>query len=239
MGHTQAVGKARLAHRGALLQNPHNSRADLPAGRKRRAGRLNQLKIEDLRYHGWGPIDLTIDAAECVCLAGPSGSGKTLLLRAIADLDPHSGSIGLGASSSEEITPCEWRRRVGFLPAESQWWRDRVADHFGELAEAQLAELGFPRDVMDWEVSRLSTGERQRLALARLLANRPQALLLDEPTASLDPENVTRVERLIATYQRETGAPALWITHDPQQLRRVGARGYRMAAGRIVAQVHP
>jgi energy-coupling factor transporter ATP-binding protein EcfA2 len=204
-----------------------------------RGGRLNQLKIKELRYRGWGPIDLTIEPAECVCLAGPSGSGKTLLLRALADLDPHTGSVGLGPFAHEELSPCEWRRRVGLLPAESQWWRDRVADHFGEAEEAPLTQLGFTSDVLTWAVSRLSTGERQRLALARLLANRPQALLLDEPTASLDPENVARVEGLIASYQQETRAPALWITHDPQQLRRVGARGFRMAEGRIAAQVHP
>jgi putative ABC transport system ATP-binding protein len=70
-------------------------------------------------------------------------------------------------------------------------------------------------------ISRLSTGERQRLALARLLALRPQVLLLDEATANLDPSNRDRVEDLIQYYRREQGAAVLWVSHDPDQRRRL------------------
>jgi ABC-type multidrug transport system ATPase subunit len=94
----------------------------------------------------------------------------------------------------------DWRRRVGLLPAESGWWADRVGAHFITTNDARnpattptpiLARLGFEPDVLDWDVQRLSSGERQRLGLARLLLNRPEVLLLDEATANLDPTRLS------------------------------------------------
>ena len=87
--------------------------------------------------------------------------------------------------------------------------------------EEPLQQLGFEPDVLNWEVSRLSTGEKQRLAIVRLLQNTPRALLLDEPTASLDAENIERTETLLVDYCRQQQAPLLWVSHDTQQLERV------------------
>ncbi len=203
---------------------------------ERKEHALDTLRIQDLHYRSWGPVDLDIAPAECVCLSGPSGSGKTLLLRAIADLDPHEGSIVLGDLECRETAAPNWRRRVGLLPAESQWWDERVGDHFPSVDEDRLTHLGFDLDVLGWSVSRLSTGEKQRLALARLLSNDPSALLLDEPTASLDPDNVSRAEAMIASYRREAGAPVLWVSHDPAQITRVADRAYRMHNGALTRQ---
>jgi energy-coupling factor transporter ATP-binding protein EcfA2 len=84
--------------------------------------------------------------------------------------------------------------------------------------------LGLGSDVLQWQVQRLSTGEKQRLAILRLLANRPRALLLDEPTASLDRENVDRAEGLLLEFCRDHKAPIIWVSHDPGQLERVAER---------------
>jgi ABC-type iron transport system FetAB ATPase subunit len=119
------------------------------------------------------------------------------------------------------------------LPAESQWWHDRVGPHFQGTDHERLLELGFEEEVMSWTVSRLSTGERQRLALLRLLANQPQALMLDEPTASLDSDNVSRVENLIARYRNETRAAVLWVTHDRDQARKVASHHYEIKDGNL------
>ena len=180
-------------------------------------------------------MDLRLQAGECVCLSGPSGSGKTLLLRAIADLDPHQGTAYLEGAACVSMRPYEWRRQVGLLPAESFWWSDRVGDHFPDGdAEPWLERLGFTPGVMDWNVARLSSGERQRLALARLLVRGPRVLLLDEPTANLDPDNGGRVEGLLADYRRERGAGLLWVSHDPKQIARVADRHMGIRDGRLV-----
>ncbi len=183
-----------------------------------------------------GPVDLEVAAGECVCLSGPSGAGKSLLLRAIADLDPCAGEVALAGAVRERMPAPQWRRRVGLLPAESQWWRERVGDHFAAPPPGDwLRRLGFADGVMDWAVARASTGERQRLALLRLLANGPEALLLDEPTAALDPANVRAVEALVAEYRTGHDAPVLWVSHDPEQIARVSSRHCRIEHGRVRA----
>lgn len=171
-------------------------------------------------------------------ITGASGSGKTLLLRAIADLDPNDGDVLLNGRSRRTFRPAQWRSRVRLLPAESQWWADRIGEHFQGTPEG-LAELGFPPSVLEWEVARCSTGERQRLALLRLLQGSPKVLLLDEPTASLDPASTERVEGLLARYRREQGAGILWISHDPAQVARVADRHLQIREGRLEEEERP
>ena len=184
---------------------------------------VNELAVLDIR-----PASFTLHEGECVGLSGPSGEGKSLLLRAIADLIPHGGTVMLDGEDCKHINPARWRRRVGLLLPESHWWSDRVGDHFPVREMDKVTALGFDEGVFDWQVSRCSSGEKQRLALLRLLANQPQVLLLDEPTASLDPDSVGRVEALLEQYRHEHGAPVLWVSHDPLQLGRVASRQLRL-----------
>ncbi len=197
---------------------------------------MSRLRVEGLRSHGLGPIDLTLEAGECVAVSGPSGAGKTLLLRAIADLDPHEGQVFLDDRNARQFRAQDWRRQVGYLPAESHWWDDTVGPHLARVDESALESLGFGRDVLSWQVARLSTGERQRLALLRLLANRPRVLLLDEPTAALDPVSVLRVEGLLAQVRQWHEASVIWVSHDPEQIRRVAGRHYRIERGMLTEQ---
>ena len=140
----------------------------------------------------------------------------------------------LEGTKSTEISPPEWRRKVGTLPAESQWWRDTVGEHLQEVNEDWLEMLGFDGAVMQWQVSRLSSGEHQRLALLRLLSNRPKVLLLDEPTANLDPVNAQRVEKLLGDYRTQQKSSFLWISHDTQQIQRVAVRHFVLKEGRLL-----
>ena len=192
------------------------------------------LEVRDLRFQGRGPYAFCLEAGECVGLQGPSGAGKSLLLRAIADLDPRGGSMRLGEMEADGVTGPDWRRLVGLLPAESGWWLELVGDHFPDpdaVDTGLLAAIGFTPAVMQWQVSRLSTGEKQRLAIARLLDNGPRCLLLDEPTASLDPCMVVQVEELLLAWGRMNQAPILWVSHDPAQLGRVSGRRFLMETG--------
>jgi len=191
------------------------------------------LRFKRLATKLIGPISFDVAAGECLALMGASGAGKSLLLRAIVDLDPSTGNVMVGVHARDGMPASEWRKRVALVPAESGWWTDRVRDHFPAKSDAMelIGKLGLAGS-FEWEVSRLSTGERQRLALARALCRGPEVLLLDEPTASLDDHATGLVEDLI----REccgNGMALLLVTHDRKQAERTAKRLLRMSDGRI------
>lgn len=192
------------------------------------------LTIRQLSRPGLAPFDLDLADGECVALSGPSGAGKTILLRAIADLDPNQGSVSLDGVGREAIAAPQWRRRVSFLPAEAGWWADTVAAHFPdrETAAALLPDLNLLPEALGWSISRLSTGERQRLALARVLLLAPRVMLLDEPTSGLDPEAAARVEAILQA-RLEQGAAILLVTHAPEQAGRMARRRLTIDHGRL------
>lgn len=187
---------------------------------------MKRLNVVNLRFLDKGPFNLSVSASQCAGISGPSGVGKTLLLRAVADMDPHHGEVWLDGAECRSIKGPVWRRNVGLLAAESRWWEARVRDHFPVVDQEAFGALGLDVQTLDWRVSRLSSGERQRLALLRLLTNRPPVLLLDEPTANLDPKNAERVEQLVARYREDTGAAVIWVGHDVEQLSRVASIRY-------------
>lgn len=189
---------------------------------------LATLALHELAVLAIQPVSFTVQATECVCLTGPSGVGKSMLLRAVADLIPHTGDASLDEQDCSQMKPSQWRKQVGYLPAESHWWSEQVGDHFTEIDPEVFGQLGFEPEVLNWQVSRLSTGEKQRLALLRLLANQPRALLLDEPTASLDAANVGNAEALIRDYRQQQQAAVIWVSHDPAQIQRVASRVLRL-----------
>ena len=166
-------------------------------------------------------------------LSGPSGAGKSLLLRAIADLDPARGRLRLDGRERGDFSGPEWRRQVGLGPAESGWWAEKVGPHFLPDPDPAplLARLGLGA-ALEWQVARLSTGERQRLALARAIQLGPRALLLDEPTSALDPQAVDVTEALIRA-QAEAGLIVLVVSHDRAQQARLGDRRLRLENGAL------
>lgn len=177
---------------------------------------------------------LAVAAGEIVTLRGASGSGKTLLLRAIADLDPHDGEVWLDGVERSRMSGPAWRRRVRFVAAEPAWWADRVGEHFRapDEAAAMATEVGLPRDCMEWQVARLSTGEKQRLGLLRAVEDHPQVLLLDEPTAALDAAAEKAVEALIKRL-RDDGVAIVLVTHSDNQADRLANRRYVIENGRL------
>ena len=180
-------------------------------------------------------VRLSLQAGEITVLSGRSGSGKSVLLRALADLDPTRGSVRLDGEERSDMPAAAWRSQVLLvaqggptLPGTVGNDLDRIAglarqqEHATTLTRA--AELaGLSRDA---ETAHLSGGEAAGLGLARALATSPRVLLLDEPTAAMDPERAADVERRVADWVRQPG-PArtvLWISHDPTLAERLGAR---------------
>ena len=113
------------------------------------------LSVRDLQTNLLKPASFSLSAGECIVIRGPSGGGKTLLLRAIADLDPNEGEVRLDGRDRATMSGPEWRRLVGYLPAEPGWWADTVGEHFTDwtAALAVARELGFPTDATDWPIA--------------------------------------------------------------------------------------
>ena len=222
---------------GKLKERPPNAGAAMAANEAGLAAvqaGAPMLQVRNFRTSILKPASFSLSAGEALAVRGPSGAGKTLLLRAVADLDPNEGVVTLDGRDRSTITGPEWRRLVGYVPAEPGWWADTVGEHFSEwrAALAFARELGFPEETKAWPITRLSTGERLRLALVRALMMRPKVLLLDEPTAALDVASVAAVESLINARLR-TGLAVLWVTHDAEQAKRVAHRLLVVEAGQV------
>jgi ABC-type iron transport system FetAB ATPase subunit len=190
-----------------------------------------RLQVRALQSLLAGPYSFELNAGQCLSISGPSGSGKSLLLRMLCDLDPSDGDILLDGVPRSAMSAPAWRAQVIYQPAEPAWWLPTGGAHFtpAQMASVQqlLPQLQLQPLVLETEISRLSSGERQRLALIRSLACDPKVLLLDEPTAALDPQAIAASEALL---QRQIGAglSLILVTHSANQAQTLGHRHMRM-----------
>src|ERR1700694_5304687 len=188
---------------------------------------------------------LVVGPGEAVAIQGPSGSGKSTFARARAPrVEPDAGAVLLGGQDAREIAPTQFRTRVAFLAQQPAMFPGTVRDNLGagpalhgkSLAEAQARELilavGLEESVLPREARTLSGGEKQRVALARALANASEVLLLDEPTAALDPETGVIIVALLRALCARGLSVAL-ITHVEEHARLLGGTRYRCERGRI------
>lgn len=180
------------------------------------------LRVEHLQVGNLPPLTFEVADGECLAVEGPSGVGKTRLLRAVADLEPAHGQVFLDGAERNEMPGPAWRRHVRYCGAEPAWWTETARSVFPTAArlERLLHSLGLEPEVLDRSIAVLSTGERQRLALARALIDEPKVLLLDEPTTALDPQAAALVEELIK-FQLLSGRTAILVSHDPAQIERL------------------
>ncbi len=215
-----------------------------PEPRLRRVTRSSEPRLEPVQFLARGlrrsiagrtlfeDVSLELATGEVVAVRGPSGVGKTQLLRQLAGLDPlESGELSLDGRGPEEWGPQAWRAEVQYVPqvapvlagtprefaasvSRLRVQRGREGDEPLELARA----WGLGEAEWDKEWRSLSVGERQRALLAVLLARRPRVLLLDEPTASLDPGSVGAVEASLAA------STCVWVTHHADQAARMATR---------------
>lgn len=214
---------------------------------------------EAVRAEGWGfrhagrrswairDLDLTVHRGEQVLLAGPSGSGKSTLLAALAGLlDPHhsgeqvgrlrvEGPVGLMFQDPEtQLVMARAGDDVAFglenhaVPAEEIWPR----------VDEALTLAGFPYD-RDHPTGRLSGGEKQRLVLAGVIALRPRLLLLDEPTANLDPAGAALVRAAVRQVVVATGATSIIVDHRVEDWLDMVDRVVVLEAGGILADGPP
>ena len=196
------------------------------------AGLIKIYKIEDIEVVALQGLDLEVERGELMGIIGPSGSGKTTLMSVLGGLDtPSAGRAwvsGIDLVALNDRQRLRYRRQdVGFV------WQNTARNLIPYLTAVENIELAMmvagrfdrPRAL---ELLRLvglghrtqhrpqamSTGEQQRVAVAIALANKPQLLLADEPTGSLDDENAARLLTLFDTVRRELGVTVVIVTHD-------------------------
>jgi ABC-type methionine transport system ATPase subunit len=197
-------------------------------------------------------IGLTAEKGEVLALIGPTGSGKTTLLRLVSLLEePSMGCVmidGQNITGSSEKEKLKARRRMAMVFQKPVMFKANVRENvsFGlemrgikdpkKIKESLLAVglSGFENR----DANTLSGGEMQRIALARALVLEPELLLLDEPTANLDPKSAASIERLLQSLSGQKMAVIL-ATHNMAECKRLATRVAVLQAGRLVEVGRP
>lgn len=209
------------------------------------------LAAEDLSRQGHagahllGPLGLSLEAGECLGLSGPSGSGKSVLLRALAGLDAlQAGRLTLFGQDVDQLWMPDYRSRVMYLPQKPVFVPGTVQANLDfplsfrthrrrAPVEIPWQALGLDEAFAARDIGRLSGGERQKLSLLRALGLAPRILLLDEPTAAMDPASCRQAETLILNWLSQDQRACIWVSHQPDQLARVATRRLELVQGRI------
>jgi putative ABC transport system ATP-binding protein len=175
-------------------------------------------------------------------IIGPSGAGKSSLLRLLNRLDePTSGEILFHDKNIKTYLPCELRRKVGYLFQTPYLFPETVRDnllfanetlHTNDL-ERLMKLVQIAPSWLERSVATLSVGEKQRVALARLLATNPEVVLLDEPTSALDPSHTVAIEHLIKDIVSRMNLTVVMVTHNPEQALRMGGETILLVNGRL------
>lgn len=195
------------------------------------------FRFEQVRFAREGRVIFEIESATIhgggvTAIVGPSGSGKSTLLRLCNRLEvPDSGRIFYGRKSVADMAASVLRRDVGMVFQKATPFGGTLRDNLRVAAPKsdddaytnQLVRVGLNASWLTRQAAELSGGEAQRLCMARTLMTQPKVILMDEPTAHLDPAATETIEAL-ARSLAGSGTDIVWVSHDPHQVERIADR---------------
>ncbi len=192
-------------------------------------------------------VSFHVTQGEILAIAGPSGSGKSSLLRLLNRLnEPTAGTVYLDDQDYRQLSPQQLRQRIGYIAQTPALQPGTVLENVtigprlrGETVTEETAQQLLTRlhltDYDNYNVSYLSGGEQQRVAIARTLFNQPEVVLLDEPTASLDHHTQQELETFLQELINSSQITCILVTHDETQAKRLAQRMIRLKNGAMVA----
>jgi putative ABC transport system ATP-binding protein len=208
---------------------------------------ITAFTLSNVRFKDVLDIEsLQIDACKVSAIVGPSGGGKTTLLRILKGMTtPDAGKVLFFGQSAEEMDPVELRRKVVMLTQMPVIFTGTVQDNLligcrlaekeepaPDAVQAIMARVGLDKE-LSADAGQLSGGEKQRLALARVMLMDPEVLLLDEPSASLDEETEALIFDLVTAFCRERCKTLIMVTHSEKEFSGYYDTLVRIRDGRV------
>ena len=204
---------------------------------------IKNVKYKDILYVD----DLTIEDRGITCIVGKSGGGKTTFLKLLNNMLEHdTGTIKFNSKDIMEYDPVQLRRKVPMLPQNPVIFPGTIKENFTitqQYAEKEdkseqdylniLKTVGLDKHSLDEDAENLSGGEKQRIALARLLLLDPEILLLDEPSSALDEETEKLIIEMVVNYIRAKNGTLVMVTHSTKIAEQYGDRIVTINDGRV------
>lgn len=208
------------------------------------------VQLENVTYEGSGKVildgvTLDVNKGDCISIIGESGSGKSTLLKICSDLiDIKDGSIKYKEKDYSSYEPTDLRKEISYSIQTPYLFGNTVYDNLEFPFKIRNKEVDVDRityllnkfnlnkDILNENVNSLSGGQKQRVSFIRNIIFKPEVLLLDEVTSSLDKDNTILIENYIEELNKQ-GVTILWVTHSKEQSKTIFNKRITISKGKV------